>query len=214
MRHDRRVTDSPASLSVQARTGARRREATQAEILEATRRLLLAGESFRALSMDRIAKEAGMSRATLYLHFSDKRDIIGRLAVELLEQRFTLGAELLADPDIGRELFDEVVTQLVDRWIGDAPLLDAIIQLAEEDEQMRETWMRAIHELGDMGGELMRRRWAGGPSSYPDPETLGRVLAWMFERSTHQLTRDPERRDDVIAAVSEILWRVFDYRPR
>lgn len=208
------MTDKAAPLSVQARTGARRREATQTEILEATRRLLLAGESFNALSMDRIAREAGMSRATLYLHFDDKKDIIARLAFQLLEQRFTLGAELLADPQIGRDVFDAVVTQLVDRWIEDAPLLDAIIQLAEEDEQMREAWVHAIHELGDMGAELMRRRWADGPSAYPDPETLGRVLAWMFERSTHQLTRDPGNRDAVIATVSEVLWRVFDYRPR
>jgi len=208
------VSKQSSTQSVQARTGARRRVATQAEILDATRRLLLSGESYAALSMDRIAKEAGMSRATLYLHYSDKKDILARLAKELLEQRFTLGAELLADPNIGREVFDSVVTQLVDRWMADAPLLDAIILLAEQDHDIRETWMTALHELGDMGADLMRRRWADGPSSHPDPETLGRVLAWMFERSTHQLTRDPGRRDAVIAAVSEVLWRVFDYRPR
>lgn len=202
-----------APLSVQARTGARRRQTTQAEILDATRRLLLAGESWTSLSMERIAKEAGASRATLYLHFEDKKDILGRLATELLEQRFTLGADLLANPDIGRDVFDQVVTQLVDRWIEDARLLDAIILLSEEDEDLRSTWTGAIHELGDMGGDLMRRRWADGPSSYADPETLGRVLAWMFERSTHQLARDPQGRDAVISAISEVLWRVFDYRP-
>jgi len=200
-------------LSIQARTGARRREATQAEIVDAVRRLLLRGDSFASLSMDGIAREAAMSRATLYLHFSDKRDIIARLAEELLEQRFTLGAELLASPEVGRDVFDDVVAQLVDRWMRAAPLLDAIIVLAEEDENMRRVWVAALHELGDMGAGLMRGRWAEGPSAYPDPQTLGRVLAWMFERSTHQLTRDPGQRDAVVEAISEVLWRVFDYRP-
>lgn len=214
MRDDRYVpAKKSATLSVQARTGARRREATQAEILDATRRLLQSGESFAGLSMERIAKEAGMSRATLYLHFSDKKDIIARLGDGIVEQRFSLGAELLADPSIGREVVVGIVTQMVDRWIDDARLLDAIIQLAEEDEQMREAWTRAIHEVGAMGADLMRRRWGDGPSSAPDPETIGQVLAWMFERSAHQLTRDPSRRDQVIAAVAEVVWRVFDYVP-
>jgi len=206
------VATNPAQ-SVQARTGARRREATQAVILDASRRLLLGGESFGMLSMDRIAKEARVSRATLYLHFSDKKDIMARLGDEIVEQRFVLGAELLANPEIGREVVARIVADMVRRWVDDAPLLNAIIELAEQDEQMRETWARSIHEVGAMGAELMRQRWGDGPSAHPDPDMLGQVLAWMFERATHQLATDPAAASRVAEAVTEIVWRVFDYRP-
>ena len=208
------MTQDDPPVSAQARSGARRREATQTAILDATRRLLIDGERFPTLSMERVALEAGVSRATLYLHFVDKKDILGRLADQVMEQRFSLGAELLADPDIGRDAFDRVVAELVDRWIRDARLLDAIIQLAEEDDHMRSVWTTAINELGNMGAELMDRRWGGGPSSHRDAHTIGQALAWMFERSTHQLTRDPSRRDEVVGAIAEVLWRVFDYQPR
>jgi len=206
------VTTKPDDLSVQARSGARRRQATQAEIVDATRRLILAGESLTAVSMDRIAKEADVSRATVYLHFQDKTDIMARLAEEIVEQRFALGAEALADPHIGRAVLDRIIADMVDRWVTDAPLLDAIIEFAEQDEKMREIWVAAIHEVGALGAQLMRERWGDGPSAHQDPGTIGQVLAWMFERSTHQLTREPERRAEVTEAIAEVVWRVFEYR--
>ena len=199
--------------SVQALSGARRREATQAAIVSGMRRLLLDGEAYSALSTEQIVKAAGVSRATFYLHFSDKKQVMFLLANEIVEQRFAIGAESLSDPHIGREALTAVITQMVDRWMADARLLDAVVQLAEDDPAMREVWVDAVHEVGAMGAKLMRARWGDGLSEYGDPETLGQVLAWMFERSAHQLTRDPSRRNEVIEAVAEVVWRVFEYRP-
>jgi len=207
------VANKTADLSVQARSGAKRRRATQADILSATRRLILAGESITALSMDRIAREADVSRATVYLHFQDKTEVMARLADDIVEQRFALGAELLADPHIGRDVLDRIVAEMVQRWVDDAPLLDAIIEFAERDPEMRRIWVTAIHEVGALGADLMRDRWADNASAYDDPDTMGQVLAWMFERATHQLTREPERREEVTRAIAEVVWRVFDYRP-
>jgi AcrR family transcriptional regulator len=197
--------------SVQARSGARRREATAAAILAATRRLLLAGQAYSALSTDQIVKEAGVSRATFYLHFSDKKQVVSRLAYEFVEQRFA--AEPLADPHIGREALDAFITDLVDQWMADGPILNAIIELAQQDPAMRETWADAIDQMGAVGAKIMRARWTDGPSPDADPEIIGRTLGWMFERSAQQLTYQPGQRDAVIRAVTEIVWRVFDYRP-
>lgn len=196
---------------MQARTGARRRAATRSEIVEATRRLLLAGESYGALSMERIAREADVSRATLYLHFKDKKDVIAQLADGIVEQRFALGAESLADPHIGREVLDQIIVDMVDRWVADGPILDAIVELAEQDVEMREVWSTAIHEVGAMGAELMRARWGASAADRVDAEMVGQVLAWMFERSTHQLARVPADRERLTHAVAEVVWRVFDY---
>lgn len=200
-----------ATTTVQAQTGARRRAATRGAIVAATRRLLLDGETYGALSMERIAREAGVSRATLYLHFKDKKDVIAQLADEIVEQRFALGAESLADPHIGRDVLDRIIADMVDRWVADGPILDAIVELAEQDDEMRAVWVHAIHDVGAMGAALMRERWGTLPAGSPDTETLGQVLAWMFERSTHQLARDPASQQRLTAAVAEIVWRVFDY---
>ncbi|MGQ0465012.1 MAG: TetR/AcrR family transcriptional regulator [Sporichthyaceae bacterium] len=198
--------------SVQARSGARRREATAAAIVGGLRRLLSDGEAYSTMSIDQIVTAAGVSRATFYKHFTDKNQVMFRLAYEIVEQRFSIGAEQLADPQITRDAVEAMVTAMVDRWMSEARLLEAVLELAALDPTMRATWVDAVHEVAAMFAKLMCAHWADGPSAYADPETLGEVLAWMFERSAHQLTRDPTRRDAVIGAISEVMWRVFEYR--
>jgi hypothetical protein len=134
-----------------------------------------------------------------------------RLPNAIVEQRFDIGAEALADPHMGRDAPNAVISQMVDPWIADAPLLDAIILLAEEDPVMHETWVDAIHEIGDMGGKFMLAQRGNTDADAEDVQMLGRVLAWMFERSAHQLTGDPDQRDAVIRALSEVVWCVFEY---
>jgi AcrR family transcriptional regulator len=207
------VGSSYSPQSAQALSGARRREATQRDILAAARKLLVDGEPFTTLSIDRIATTAGVSRATVYLHFADKQDILARLAEEIVEQRFAIGAELVADPELDRAALDRIVADMVARWARDAPLLSAIIELAEYDPGMRATWVGAVDTVAAMGAELMRARWQDSPATAPDVETVGQVLAWMFERSAHQLARQPARHAAVSAAMAEVVWRVLDYRP-
>ena len=61
--------------------------ATRESILDAAR-TLLAQQGFRRTSMDHVAREAGLSRRTLYLHFDDKQALflatIGKLVEGLL----------------------------------------------------------------------------------------------------------------------------------
>ena len=48
-------------------------------LLGALERLLADGASITAVSVDALAREAGIARATFYLHFRDKGDLIARL---------------------------------------------------------------------------------------------------------------------------------------
>lgn len=199
--------------TVQARSGARRRRETRARIVAAALDLILDDATYATLSMADIATRADVSRATLYLHFSEKREILADIASAIVEQRFEIGAELVGDPSMDRAGMRSIVSEMTTRWLDDVRLLQAIVRLADEDLQVREIWAGAVHEVGDMGAEQMRRRWAGSASDFPDAQMLGRVVAWMFERATYQLSRDPDQVDRVVDAITEVVWRVIDYRP-
>ena len=56
-------------------------------ILAAAERAFLAG-GFGAVTMDRIAREAGVSKATVYAHFSGKEELFGAVVAHLSERRF------------------------------------------------------------------------------------------------------------------------------
>jgi AcrR family transcriptional regulator len=171
-----------------ARTDRRRTSpATRADLLGAATRLLAAGASVSSLSVDRIVEEAGMSRATFYLHFRDKTELAAALAEDQVAWRDTIGAEVLSDPRLTREAVHAMLTEIVARWVDNRAVLAAIIEVAAEQ---------------------FRRRWADQPD-HPDPDTIAEIFTWMFERSCHQILRDPSRQDAVADGLTEIIWRVL-----
>ena len=56
-------------------------------ILRAARQAFLAN-GFGAVSMDAIAREAGVSKATIYAHFGSKEELFGAVVADVAEQRF------------------------------------------------------------------------------------------------------------------------------
>ena len=70
--------------------------------------LAAADELFSAhgpdVSLDEVARRAGVGNATLYRHFPDRRDLLVAVCVSEVEGLCQLGDGLAADPDAGRAL--------------------------------------------------------------------------------------------------------------
>ena len=75
-----------------------------ASILDAAARSFLAA-GFGAVSMDTIARAAGVSKATVYAHFANKEELFGAIVGRVCEQRFeTFSAQELDPADVRRSL--------------------------------------------------------------------------------------------------------------
>src|SRR5438477_12173923 len=73
-------------------------------VLRAARRAFLA-QGFGAVSMDGIAREAGVSKATVYAHFAHKEELFGAVIAAVSERRFGGFSALELDAsDIERSL--------------------------------------------------------------------------------------------------------------
>src|SRR5256885_16619682 len=66
-------------------------------ILRGARRAFLAA-GFGAVSMDAIAREAGVSKATVYAHFGSKEDLFGPVVADAAEERFAGFSARQIDP--------------------------------------------------------------------------------------------------------------------
>ncbi|MHB8694973.1 MAG: TetR/AcrR family transcriptional regulator [Solirubrobacteraceae bacterium] len=197
--------------TIQARSGRRRRQATVADILDATRRLLTDGAPVASLSVEQIATEAGVARATFYLHFPDKHALLARLAEDEIAWREQIGAEVLADPRLERDTLDAIMLEIVSRWSADRPILSAIIALAETDERVNAIWLEAMHQVADKAATQFRARWADARVGSADPDTIAEIFTWMFERCCHQMLATPDKIERVAGGMAEIIWRVLDY---
>ncbi|HSV40269.1 MAG TPA: TetR/AcrR family transcriptional regulator [Nocardioidaceae bacterium] len=185
--------------------------ATRAELLDATKRLLTGGASVSGLNVEKIVREAGMSRATFYLHFTDKTELVAALAEDLFSWREYIGAEVLADPGMKRETLDIMLDLIVARWAENQAVLAAIIEVAEYDDAISTAWRGAMLHVAETAAIQLRARWTAMPESTGDPTTIAEIFTWMFERSCHQMLRNERRQEEIASSMAEIIWRVISY---
>lgn len=185
------------------------RDETERRILQATERLLNEGASLAELSVGRIVAAAGVSRATFYLHFADKRALVALLAEQRLSEFGEITDPFMENPGAGRDQFAEVVTALVATWREHSGVLSGLIELAEYDEQARETWQATVYAIAErMTGALRERR---PELSAAEARTIAEIVTWMGERVCHQMIdRDSDARSlkRVAVGLTDTLWRV------
>lgn len=184
---------------------------TEQKILTATAQLLDSGASLAGLSVNRIVEAAGVSRATFYLHFGDKRALVARLAASELQEFQRATGAFLADPAAERAELGAAIADLIELWRAHAGVLSSLIELAEYDAEAREDWRSVIGAIATSIAPAL-----AGRNPELDPQivrTSAEVLAWTGERTLHQLIGrecDDAQAARVAEALTEIVWRVLD----
>ena len=201
---------SSRSFTVPRVDGRLRRDATEQRILDATIKLLDDGASLAGLSVGRIVEQAGVSRATFYLHFSDKRALVTRLAETELAEFSRLTDPFVETPGAGRDALARVMGSLIEAWRNHAGVLSSLIELAEYDADSRESWQAIVREIASrMAKALSARR---PELTQAQAHTLAEVLTWSGERACHQMIgRDSSKRDAerVADALTDVIWRAI-----
>jgi AcrR family transcriptional regulator len=137
----------PATSGTNAGTNAGRKAETQARILEAAI-ALFAENGYDGASISSIAARAGVSRATVFWHFSDKatlfQEACRRLLVPFIEQ-FRESLEHLDAQKRTFELFN-VYDAFVSRYLG---TIETFVRWALESKQLRRALQKPLFALHD-----------------------------------------------------------------
>ncbi len=187
-----------------------RRDATEGKILDATAALLDEGASLAELSVGRIVAAAGVSRATFYLHFTDKRALIARLAARELSAFDEATDAFFEVPDAGRAELASTVRGVVELWRDHAGVLSSLIELAEYDADARATWRATVEAIARSVEIALRARRRDLTSA--QAATLAQTIAWAGERACHQMVgRDASTRQvaKVADALTDLIWRAI-----
>jgi AcrR family transcriptional regulator len=189
-----------------------RRGGAREPIIQAVHDLLNEGASFSELSVGRIADRAGVSRATFYLHFADKRALLGALAQRELTQWREVAEPLFANPDAGYDELLRTVEDMFAMWDDQRAVLAALIELAEYDDDARAAWRGVIESVGAM---IAQYSLARKDVAVEDAELSGRMIAWMAERVCHQMLASASKseRAALAEALTETIWRARKPNP-
>jgi len=165
-----------------------RREQIERQLLDATDRLMSDGTSFTELSVDRLATEAGISRASFYIYFEDKGDLLRRLARQVFGDLTEDAAEWWAVA--GRRNPADIrssMARLIASYRRHQPVLIALNEMAGYDATVGATYRELLTGICEQFAGVITAGQADGSirSSLPAATTAS-SLVWMVERVCQQ----------------------------
>jgi TetR/AcrR family transcriptional regulator, ethionamide resistance regulator len=191
-------------------TRQQRREQMERRLLDATERLMSEGASFTELSVDRLSTEAGISRASFYIYFEDKADLLRRLARRVMGDLAEGGARWWSvagrhDPDDVRAAMAGIIAN----YRRHQPVLVALNEMAAYDPLVAATYRGLLADISQRLTRVIEDGQADGSIRRGLPAaTTADTLTWMVERACHQnLPVKPRDYDAELAAtLAEIVW--------
>ena len=194
-----------------------RRQQIERDLLDATDRLMADGASFTELSVDRLATEAGISRASFYIYFEDKGHLLRRLATQVFGELAEAAGRWWQVA--GRRDPSDVhaaMSGIIASYRRHQPVLVALNEMAGYDAAVRDTYGELLAGITDQVARVITEGQADGSIRRALPvAATASSLTWMVERSCHQnLPSQPPSYDAELAtALTEIVWGALYLKP-
>jgi AcrR family transcriptional regulator len=204
------VVDEPSRrVRRQLAAGPRKGDVRETQILDALERLL-AAKPFTELTMDDIARHAGLSRSALYFYFANKDD-----ALAALHQRTYVAMARTTEPlteagDATEPSMRRAVEDVCRNWREHSHALRTFHETAMVSASFGERWRARLDgHVATLAGLIDGERSAGraepGP---PTAEALAAAWFWMLEGRFYELFRrdhDRTEEDDLVDTLT-VLW--------
>lgn len=182
------LTDASAIATVRARRRAEREQRggptdRRQLILDATARTL-ASTPLHDLTIDRIAREAGVARATFYAYFESKYEVVGALLeLVIVEMEQLLAAFVDRAPDAPPEAaIREAMTAVARLWQRHAPVYRAFHDNRHAVPELSEQWVRGSRRFTDAIAARIDRDVADGVAPrMTNPRGVAATLVWCAE---------------------------------
>jgi TetR/AcrR family transcriptional regulator, mexJK operon transcriptional repressor len=156
-------------------------------ILAAAERAFLAS-GFGAVTMDRVAREAVSSKATVYAHFTGKEELFGAVVARVSERRFGgFSAEALDPRDIERSLMT-IATRFLDLILSpEAIALNRIIigEVSRFPALAQVFWQAGPERTRAQIEAFLGRAAAAGSLDIADPRIAAEQFAALARGELH-----------------------------
>jgi AcrR family transcriptional regulator len=175
--------------------------------------LMADGDSYTELSVERIVRQAGISRATFYVYFEDKGDLLRSLAEDFIERMLQAAANWWELPaDAAKQDLRGALGTVIDAYIPHKVVMAAVVEVAAYDAALRSLFGDLLARTSSEVADHIRTGQAGGHvRSELDPERTAAWLTWMAERGLYQLVAPatPAATARLLDALTDITWNTL-----
>jgi TetR/AcrR family transcriptional regulator, ethionamide resistance regulator len=187
------------------RTAGRKGDSRELAILDVAERLLDGG--FDAMTVEAVARGAGISRASLYFYFGSKDDVLIALVARTMKditERYAQATWSGTDP---RSILDQGLTATEQMWREHGRVMRAAVEVGPSIPVVLALWRDTLEDSAQRFRVVLEG--CGVPDGDGPAEALGmsRALCMMAERSyywSYVATAD-ERLHEVTAACGRLL---------
>lgn len=195
------------TLSRRPESPTERRQAIEAAVLQAMEDLLGEGATYATLSVERIARRAGISRTAFYFYFADKRELLMRLASKLADELYGEADAWWSGAGDGPAQLSAALGKIAALYRTHGPLVCAIVELSTYDEVVAPFWHALVGRFVDASAERISSETGAGRATAAAPEATAFTLVWMTERTLHQmLVQDGGISDDELVQALAGVW--------
>jgi TetR/AcrR family transcriptional regulator, mexJK operon transcriptional repressor len=175
-------------MNAMQRTASRVEAGGKAETIRAAAERAFLASGFGVVSMDAIAREAGVSKATVYAHYHSKEELFGAVVADLSERRFHgFSAEALDPADIEASLLT-IAARFLDLVLSPEAIALNRILIGEVSRfpVLGEVFWAAGPERTRVQVEAFLRRAAeAGTLSVPDPRLAAEQFVALARGEIH-----------------------------
>lgn len=196
------------------RTDYDRSEGVTRERLMTAAERVFAELGYAKASIARIADEAGVSRATFYVYFESRKEVLVRLAESLVGAAAQAQRGTSANVGDPRHVITEAIDTVLDLYVDHGGLVRVIEKEAELDADIAELWHQLWSGQTERGAKFIRRLQRSG-SSEPevDPAIAAESMTAVLLHYGLRLGTASEReRDRTAERLAELYERVIGLR--
>ncbi|MFV0493926.1 TetR/AcrR family transcriptional regulator [Mycobacterium sp.] len=194
-----------------------RQQQMERRLVEATEHLMNDGTRFTELSVDRLATEAGISRASFYLYFEDKGHLLRRLADEAFAD-LAAGGKRWWDVAWRHDRADvhAAVSGIIAGYRRHQAVLIALDEASGYDPATAQAYRDLLGAIIDRVTSVIQEGQEDGSIRRElPPATTASALTWMVERTCQQNlpARPPEFDPELASTLVEVIWGALYLKP-
>lgn len=159
----------------------------RAALVGALERLLEQGRGINAVSVEQLAREAGIARATFYLHFRDRADLVQQLMAQVTDEVMQAASLWYQQPE--QLLFDDFqqfIGQVVKVLAEHRAIIRAMVETSAFDPSAAASFHGMMYKLtrgSRRSGKLAIQ--AGRTRASFTPE-IAETLTWTIEHACYR----------------------------
>jgi AcrR family transcriptional regulator len=164
------------------------RRRNRAEIELAVRHALvdvLRDSSFKDLTVDELARAAGISRTAFYFYYRGKNEVLMAAADEVSAETYEEADRWWHGEGPPDQLVREALEGIAAVYLEHSVILGAALEATAYDEEFRTFYKALIDRFVEATAQHLRRELAAGRLRPLDPEPVAEALVWMVERSCY-----------------------------